>query len=1163
MSTLSTVETFLDRAERAIKRVDSAAFLVLPRVLRRVIKQEFELPTLTLRVPHRKSYVISGRTLAQHVEHDELGLTEMDVIPEEAILISRPEEKELKQHSDEYLMCSLWRLLFHARIHQALEHQLSSRTSGRLTPADIRHRIDLIGQVAFDEIHAVLGREHFLLPGATQVDVYTEFAAVYAELRFFSPEWLPNYFPSLRDYDHVDAVLARDLDLPALFEQTRLEHGLDPRAVTASIEDETRVAESDDSLIVREPSAKLYNRLLARAERAMGRGNSIGAAILSLRADRYAPAAVHADAYRGMNAAVDEFIDRLQAALDFDESAARDWRNSVIGLLGHCTRGFWNADKRLLYDLQKVCVDHERDIYRVDLLAWIRSRGQQPLKRSLPNQREVLMTKHLRSAMRRLVTARLSGDERAQLAQLLNAAAASAERQMRRHLRPQIVEALQDVELVPANVAEQVAWDKLIDELLDTVVDRGFLTMGTLRDALSRSNIKLADLSGPRELWHGDRLLKADRRLGEQLDGVHHRGEFYMRWLQGMSSLAFGNRLGRFITQFIVIPFGGAYVALKGLLHIVHLLSGHPESETGGGTAWFPYAEGLLGLFLMGLLHLPPFRALVLESISGLWKSLRYLCVEMPRWLLYQPRIREFLRSPEVQLVRRFFVSPLLATLFVCFLIPWLFGAPATSISWTIVVFLSFNLMFNSRMGRDCEEVAAEWVSNLWDRIRVGVFVALFELVMDSFKWLLESFERVLYAVDEWLRFRSGESRLSLFIKAPLGLFWAFFTFVSRFCVNLLIEPQINPIKHFPVVTVSHKIIVPLGLPGGPLSKLLMPIVGSVDVANAIAGTTVFLIPGIFGFLVWELQSNWKLYAANRPQSLKPVLVGSHGETLIRLMKPGFHSGTLPKLYGKLRRAERKGSRGQATLSKSRYEAQLHHLEVAVRHFVDRELLNLLHQIPAWRAYGLRTGHIELASNSIRIEIQSTQLPSAPLLLAFQEQSGWLVASILEVGWVPHLAAHRREDLIAALAGIYQIGGVDLVREQIEACFLPDVPPYDVTEAGLTVWPDGEFLVTVHYNLRRRPTIRPTPLAAARKYGLPTLESERLIFGQSTISWNHWVSIWDTRARDANASLLFSFPTRLIRESRHRTPVAPEEAPAPPPQGMPGPAPRRTRQRQG
>ena len=89
------------------------------------------------------------------------------------------------------------------------------------------------------------------------------------------------------------------------------------------------------------------------------------------------------------------------------------------------------------------------------------------------------------------------------------------------------------------------------------------------------------------------------------------------------------------------------------------------------------------------------------------------------------------------------------------------------------------------------------------------VFASLFRWIADTFHQLLEGLERFLYSVDEWLRFRSGENRATVVSKAVLGLMWAMVSYVVRICVNLLIEPQLNPIKHFPVVTVSHKILLP------------------------------------------------------------------------------------------------------------------------------------------------------------------------------------------------------------------------------------------------------------------------------------------------------------------------------------------------------------------
>src|SRR5262249_53063802 len=151
---------------------------------------------------------------------------------------------------------------------------------------------------------------------------------------------------------------------------------------------------------------------------------------------------------------------------------------------------------------------------------------------------------------------------------------------------------------------------------------------------------------------------------------------------------------------------------------------------------------------------------------------------------------------------------------------------------------------------------------------------------------------------------------------------------------NLLVEPQVNPIKHFPVVTVSHKLLLPLAYAPpktfhtdpSPLASLLLGVVSvPVGKANTIALTVVWGIPGIFGFLAWELTENRRLYRANVSPNLEPETVGSHGETVLRLLRPGLHSGTVPKLYAKLRWARGKAERKR--------EEDLHHVEESVRHF--------------------------------------------------------------------------------------------------------------------------------------------------------------------------------------------------------------------------------------
>ncbi len=297
--------------------------------------------------------------------------------------------------------------------------------------------------------------------------------------------------------------------------------------------------------------------------------------------------------------------------------------------------------------------------------------------------------------------------------------------------------------------------------------------------------------------------------------------------------------------------------------------------------------------------------------------------------------------------------------------------------------------------------------------------------------------------------FRAGERLSATVAKAVLGFAWFFVNYVIRFCVNLLVEPQVNPIKHFPVVTVSHKILLGF-IPA--LQRALSGPLGTA-LAVAVAPTVVLLSPGIFGFLVWELKENWRLYAANRPEMLRPISIGHHGETMLQFLKPGFRSGTLPKLYAKLRRASRKAYWTGYWKAPSKYLEGLHHAGEALRRFVDRELLALLHESRGWADRTIKTGDIRLGCNRILIELYCPYLGEDSLWLDFEEQSGWLVASVYRRGWADTLSAPRRQTLTSALAGFYKMAGVDLVREQIESHLEPGSRGYVISDAALIVTP--------------------------------------------------------------------------------------------------------------
>src|SRR5262249_5743766 len=152
-------------------------------------------------------------------------------------------------------------------------------------------------------------------------------------------------------------------------------------------------------------------------------------------------------------------------------------------------------------------------LFAVDVVEWARSLGQRALQRALPCRTEVLLLQHLRSAIHRLRLVHLTDPERALLGRVLNGAARDTEEQMPAQLRPLIEPALTESGIRPRNYPERLALHKRVEELLDRVSARGVFTLGDLRHALSRSNLKMSDLSGPVECVWGDALLQANRRL--------------------------------------------------------------------------------------------------------------------------------------------------------------------------------------------------------------------------------------------------------------------------------------------------------------------------------------------------------------------------------------------------------------------------------------------------------------------------------------------------------------------------------------------------------------------------------------------------------------------------------------------------------------------------
>ena len=1095
----------LEELDQALRATDPAAFLVAPRILRRVIKQDAGVSGLGLRVPHRKTYVIAREKLLTMVDRAELDLAEDADLADNVILIARPTTETLATLSAEEALVKFWRQLFHIRVHAALNGLIAQK---RLGAAELQARIQQIGASEFEEIRDVLRQEDFLLPPKTDLTVYVEFVAVYLELRHFVPTFLRSYFPSIEDYHYIDELLKHDVDGAGLLAATR-PPGISDPSWRGEVPGGERLGSSiarDDQprrLPARKRSEQTAAALLAKADRVSSVGNLVRAAILRTRAVRYAHAEVAQGAGDDARAELERLARRMQAALGFTSGETEEWIKSLHSLLDQSARGIWTAEARMLYDLQKVCVDHERGVYTLDVIGWAASLGRKPAKRFLPGQRDVQISKHLRSAARRLPAARLSNRNRSRLAGLLQTAVHRAEANLRARFKPVIDRALDKVKLLPQNPPERVARRKLVDEILDRIVERGFLSMGDLRDALSRNNLKLPDLVSFKQFLLGDQLLQADKQLAASLDGVYRGGEVYLRWPQRLSSLAFGTPLGRFLTRYLAIPFGGAFLVLKGLEHPMSwIVYGH-SSDMEVRLMTLPRVLAL-GIFVLGLLYHEQFRAICVKVALRARQAGRSVLMDLPSWILRQRIVQAVVHSWQFKLFTRFGFKPAIASALAAPLIAAVSGRDVT-LGGSLGIFVVVNALLNSRIGRDVDEMVTDWVMQMWHRIRIHVVATLFRLIMDVFNRILEAIERLLYTVDEWLRFRAGERFSATVAKAVLGFFWFFVNYVIRFGVTLLLEPQVNPIKHFPVVTVSHKILFTMLLP--PLEAALKGPLG-VGWGSLVAGGTVLLLPGVFGFLVWELKENWRLYAANRPADLQPISIGHHGETMLQFLKPGFRSGTVPKLYAKLRRANRKAYWTLHWKASSKYLDGLHHAGEALRRFVDRELLALLHESRGWADRSITTGEIHLGCNRILVELYCPDLAEESMWLAFEEQAGWLVASVYRNGWSDALSHPRRHTLANALAGFYKMAGIDLVREQIESRLDADFRGYEITDQALIIESSRDRMHHV-VPLRARPPLEPQNELA--QFGpIPSeADRQRWVFAASPISWRRWVVTWE------------------------------------------------------
>lgn len=766
-----------------------------------------------------------------------------------------------------------------------------------------------------------------------------------------------------------------------------------------------------------------------------------------------------------------------------------------------------SVHKRLLQDIQKSYIDPNKEFFRISFLKCIGSFGKYPLKepiKALPVKKKLMA---LQSIEKRLYKLQVREKELKHFQFVIKQALESVETELRTKLGAWIDESMRRSQITPARFdtsetsngghpaevqQERIAYEKIKEDLVDIVVEKGHLKFSDLRDAISCNDLKLNDLTG----LH-DPLLTFDKNVGRALSGIHRPAEVYMKAIHRLNSLLFGTASGRWMCKYIFLPFGGAYLFLElicVILHIFHVpeqilldpvRSFYPwivlycerilddiqpvlpifkaiELKWGAVSAGcgfaFPSYRSLLdhaifvlfkitwsftgGVFLLFIIYTAIGRTIWDIAWRGIWKIVKFVLIDTPTSIWFFPAVQFVYKLRLWVYINIFIVRPFFYSLFLTIpLLKFTEITGAVALQWVVLGGIALaNLFVNTSLGRGLVDYVEEVGYAVILRINATLFLGLFQFIMETFRVLVKWVEQLLYSVDDFFRFRQGDNIFIHMVKAVFGNTWYAFNYITRFSINLIIEPQVNPIKHFPVVTIAHKILLPISIVISKSSEELLKARLGDGMALAGAMTVIFFfvqfgIPGICGFITWELRENWKLYRHARSRYVKRVIVGSHGEDISRLLRPGFHSGTIPKLYRKMRESAeffyRTGNR--APMRKQEYRH--HHICQEITRFTRRCLKaefdnnsRIVHHISHLEVKKVGIYNCKIA---IPFTMQVKDLGEVAFGIHYELKNGLICASLALPDPLPALPREVIQYLNFAIAVFCKKSSVDLVEGQV------------------------------------------------------------------------------------------------------------------------------------
>lgn len=771
------------------------------------------------------------------------------------------------------------------------------------------------------------------------------------------------------------------------------------------------------------------------------------------------------------------FARRLSARLGLAEGEHARVREVVDDLAHQTSLDARGVAAGLLLDLEASYLEGRRAAYAWNLHEWARSLGAQPARIPLPHAAELARLTHLRRALVKAEQLALPDEVvAARLAPIRDLARRTAEG-LRRAFAPAVAAAMDAV--LPSGLVgarERFARETIEAALVRGMVERGHSHWSDIRDVFSKNQLKLDDLAW-RELVRGDLLSRLDRELARRLPGIHRPGELYLGAFQLLAAVAFGTPAGRGFCKLALFP--GAIAASA--LTVLQLTVGRPIE-------WAPLEDPALVLGVSAALSLiANVRPLRQAATIMLWRVPRRVVSAIGALVARTPRrLRTIALYPAIggQLTAWYLAAHW----------PALEHAAGRELRVAFPQTMRFAVgyvlaaaVINTRVGVTLAGLAAGVARVAIDAIGRGFLVRLYHLIIGLSHGLARRLERFNHAVASWLRSVEGETRAAVAAKALAGLVWAPVYYVFRAYVLLFLEPQVNPLK-FPAVSVSYKLMIPIYEPMARTiagwAGILLPTTVAVWGANAFT----FFFCGIFGFLAWELKENWRLYRRNASATVKALPIGSHGETLAELLRPGFHSGPLPRLYRARRRAASIVPRSERAHAAVRaLDAERDHVHEAISRFVAAELVRPLARHPAFANARVDADPAQVTSTGHAIGF-TLRIDGIALEVELEERRGVLAAHL--GGSVALLSRPQQHVLAVQYAYFCELASVDASRNAIELLLAREAHAAGVSRDALRLYDIEPGRLVVHADERRPRTFRGRlgslwPSSGKRTFPLP------------------------------------------------------------------------------